>query len=64
MFVFISVTCSSPLYVLQIKDPSVRTENGVPRSELNSGFLITITQHDNNMPGEWGMGIGNFTDER
>ena len=47
MFVFISATCSNPLYAFQIKDPSVSAVNGSLRSELNktpvccSGFLIT-----------------------
>ena len=46
-FVFISATCSSPLYVIQIKDPTIGTNSGSPRSEFNdtpvccSDFLIT-----------------------
>ena len=35
MFVFISATCSNPLYVFQIKDPSVNAVNG-------SRFLCVI----------------------
>ena len=35
MFIFISATCTSPLHVLQIEDPSIRTDNDLPRSELN-----------------------------
>ena len=42
MFIFISATCTSPLHVLQIEDPSIRTDNGLPRSELNDTLACVL----------------------
>ena len=62
MFVFISATCSNPLYVLQIKNSPVGSVNWSSRSEWNmtsvcySGFLITKPNMTTCLEnGEWEM---------
>ena len=71
--VFISVTCSNPLYVLQIKDPSVSADNGSLteiRIEQYSCVLFWISNYKPNTVtylenGElYIMAIGNITGKK
>ena len=72
MFIFTSATCSSPLYVLQIKDPQSVSivSDGSLRSELNktpvccSGFLITKPNTTTCLEnGEWELETSQMKDD-